>query len=89
MKISSIKSELKSVSPTNKLPVFPICSLVEYLQLVNSVRRERRHLAKLSDSQLDDLGISRAEANAEASRGWPDLPKSRMSGIDSKVVKPF
>ncbi len=46
-------------------------SMAEVLALVGSWyqrARQRRQLAELSDRQLADIGISRAEARAEAQR---------------------
>ena len=36
--------------------------------------RQRRALARLDDAALDDLGITREEANAESRRRFWDLP---------------
>ncbi|MBP9182993.1 MAG: DUF1127 domain-containing protein [Fuscovulum sp.] len=38
-----------------------------------SLGRQRAHLARLDDHLLRDIGVSRAEAEAEAARGW-DAP---------------
>lgn len=40
----------------------------EQLWLMLQRARQRRQLATLSDAQLDDIGISRAEADAEAAK---------------------
>ena len=40
-----------------------------------SVMRQRRKLAQLDDAALDDIGISRAEASAEADRFFWDAPQ--------------
>lgn len=45
-------------------------SLLDLLAL----RRQRRALAKLDDSSLTDLGLTRAEALAESNRGFWDAP---------------
>ncbi|MEM7178813.1 MAG: DUF1127 domain-containing protein [Pseudomonadota bacterium] len=39
-----------------------------------SVMEERRRLAEMSDAQLDDIGITRAEALREARRPFWNLP---------------
>jgi uncharacterized protein YjiS (DUF1127 family) len=41
------------------------------------LRHERRQLAAMSDTQLRDLGISRADAELEASR--VDIPAARIA----------
>ncbi|MGF1501903.1 MAG: DUF1127 domain-containing protein [Paracoccaceae bacterium] len=44
---------------------------------ISEVRRQRRTLARLTDAQLRDIGVSRADADAEASRPFWDLPAHR------------
>jgi uncharacterized protein YjiS (DUF1127 family) len=39
------------------------------------VRRQRRSLLSLSDHMLHDLGLSRADAEGEATRPFWDLPE--------------
>lgn len=39
-----------------------------------TVARQRRHLMKLDDRLLKDVGISRADAEREAARKFWDLP---------------
>lgn len=46
------------------------------VQNARAVVRQRRRLAQLDASQLKDLGISRADALAESSRGFWDLPQN-------------
>lgn len=41
-----------------------------------AVRRQRRALLKLDDRALEDIGISRKEARAEASRSFWDAPET-------------
>jgi len=41
------------------------------------IRKERDALANLSDHELRDIGITRAQANREALRGYGDIPDSR------------
>ena len=38
-----------------------------------AVYRQRRHLARLDDAALNDIGVSRDEAEREASRPFWDL----------------
>ena len=42
-----------------------------------SVARERRHLNRLSDHQLRDIGIDGASAIQESARPFWDLPEGR------------
>lgn len=44
--------------------------------LQHQLKRERRQLAEMSDELLRDLGISRADAELEASR--TDIPVARI-----------
>lgn len=44
----------------------------------SQIRKERRDLANLSDQQLRDIGITRHQAELEASRGYDDVPSSRL-----------
>jgi len=39
-----------------------------------ALARQRHQLSDLSDEQLDDIGFSRAEAEAEAARPFWDVP---------------
>ena len=39
-----------------------------------AVRRQRHHLARLSDHQLRDIGVTRHEAQVEANRPSWDVP---------------
>ena len=40
------------------------------IQSMLARRRQRQQLARLDDRLLDDIGVSRAEAQAEARRPW-------------------
>lgn len=42
------------------------------------IRRERNQLANLSDAQLSDIGIDRAEAHKESVRRLDDIPGHRV-----------
>lgn len=44
------------------------------LRAAGQLRRERRALIRLSDQHLSDIGVTRAEAEAEANRGLWDAP---------------
>lgn len=52
-------------------------------QLKINVRRERRQLLEMSDTMLNDLGITRSQALKESSR--LDLPESRLNRLVSQV----
>jgi len=45
------------------------------------VSEERRQLAELVDWQLEDIGVTRAQADAEAKRPLEDIPFVRSSGL--------
>lgn len=45
-----------------------------YLKNCVEVRKQRDQLAELSDEQLADIGITRAQAENEANRTFTDLP---------------
>ena len=51
--------------------------LVATLQLALRIYRERRALQALPDYLLKDIGLSRSQIHAEASRGLLDLPDQR------------
>ena len=49
------------------------------LQLLRlQIKNERRSLSKLSNRELDDMGISRQDALTESGRGLRDLPTNRL-----------
>lgn len=52
-----------------------------YLKLALQVRRERQMLAALDDAQLTDIGLTRIEADVEASRDFLDVPYNRRSRL--------
>ena len=49
-------------------------SLVSIVLQAVAVMRQRRKLAQLDDAALEDIGITRAEAQAEADRFFWDAP---------------
>lgn len=55
-----------------------IKKLVVHCNLCIEVKRERAVLAKLSDEELRDIGIHRADADAESRRHFHDLPADRL-----------
>lgn len=50
---------------------------VQLLRL--QVKNERHTLSKLTDRELDDMGISRHDALTESSKGLRDLPANRLN----------
>lgn len=56
--------------------------LARYVLLALRVRAERRQLAMLSDAQLEDIGVSRADADREAGRPLLDIPAYRRSTLN-------
>ncbi len=50
-------------------------SWVDWLWTIYDVRRQRRDLLSLNDRMLADIGLSRADAYREGSRGLYDLPE--------------
>lgn len=49
-------------------------SLLGRILCLNETYRQRRALARLDAAALDDLGLTRAQANAEANRSFWDVP---------------
>ena len=47
------------------------------LTLMRNIYGERRCMENLSDDMLKDLGISRAQLNAECRRSLTDIPENR------------
>ena len=62
-----------SISQSTPLPRSRL-SLLARLHAVVALRRQRRALASLSDTQLKDIGLSRAEVDAEVRRKPWDAP---------------
>ncbi len=54
-----------------------IVHMLDRLLFAMEVRRQRRALADLDACALKDVGITRAEAGVESSRGFWDLPVQR------------
>jgi uncharacterized protein YjiS (DUF1127 family) len=52
--------------------------LIGWLLLGLAVARERRQLAAMSERDLKDIGLSRADAAREAARTCWDLPVDRL-----------
>lgn len=50
-------------------------SLLARVMAAHSVARQRKALSELSDAQLADIGLTRAEADREAARPAWDAPQ--------------
>ncbi len=72
-----IRTEARPVAATSSLSV---SALVKRLRLMLQVASERRALARLDAAQLRDLGLTRDEAAAEASRPAWDAPANWTRG---------
>lgn len=55
---------------------------IRLLALAERIKSERRALSKLSDIELRDIGIHRADADAELERSFWDLPDDRVNRLD-------
>ena len=53
--------------------------VVNHCNLCMEVRREREILANLTDSELRDIGVHRADADAECRRSYLDVPADRLA----------
>lgn len=58
-------------TPTQKVSFSPLAWIVNALK----IRQERRVLSTLTDAQLDDIGLTPAQARREAERALWDAPK--------------
>lgn len=54
---------------------FSLSRVARFLLEAARVRRERRRLLTLDDRMLKDLGLSRGDVHAEASRSLFDVPR--------------
>ena len=59
-----------------------------YLCLCFIIKNERRALAKLTDMELQDIGLHRAEVNAEYKRSFFDVPADRWNMLLKTPDKP-
>ena len=48
------------------------------LELLMQIRKERRTLQQLSDAGLKDIGLTRADVDAELHRSFWDVPVDRL-----------
>lgn len=61
--------------PLAAKPAFPAIRVLNLLALA----RQRRRLAGLDDRALEDIGVTRAQANAEANRPFWDAPDTWLN----------
>ncbi len=59
-----------------------VAGLVRLFIAAIRIRRERRMMAVLTSEQLDDLGLSRDQVEAESRRGYLDISGQRKNGLD-------
>lgn len=69
-----------------QLLVWLRCAIAR-LDLCMQIRAERKALAKLTDHQLQDIGIHRADAIAECQRSWLDLPQQRQVQLQAECER--
>ncbi len=55
-----------------------LTDLIRAQEVRYQIHRERRLLATLDDRILKDIGITRADADFEASRAYTDVPEERQ-----------
>ena len=51
------------------------------LTVLHDVSRQRQQLRHLSQEQLEDVGIARADARREAKRAFWDLPQAQLATL--------
>jgi uncharacterized protein YjiS (DUF1127 family) len=63
---------IETISPADAADLSLVRRALSFLRNMRRNRRTRLHLADLSDAALEDIGLSRREAEAEARRWiWP------------------
>jgi len=60
------------------LPIYRIRLAITHIRLCIDIKHERQVLAKLTDSELLDIGVHRSRADAESQRTFFDVPAMRM-----------
>ena len=68
--LQSYRSVMRLLADTGRF-------IADRLTLMLNVYGERRCMENLSDDMLKDLGISRAQLNAECRRSLTDIPSNR------------
>lgn len=59
-----------------------VAGLIRLFVAAIRIRRERRMMAALTTEQLDDLGLSRSQVEAESRCGYLDISEPRKNGLD-------
>ena len=59
---------------------------IAYFCLCLRIARERRQLRNFDTRSLKDIGLSRADAQREADRGFWDIPDHRRAELPGKPV---
>ena len=59
---------------------------IAYFCLCLRIARERRQLRNFDTRSLKDIGLSRADAQREADRGFWDIPEHRRAELPGKPV---
>jgi len=70
------KEWLMTLINTTPITRRPRASFFGTLMQLAAISRQRKALARLDDAALDDIGVSRAEADREASRPIWDAPET-------------
>lgn len=52
----------------------PNISFLRIVRNLGAIQRQRKNLGKLDQAALDDIGVTRAQADAEASKPVWDVP---------------
>jgi uncharacterized protein YjiS (DUF1127 family) len=55
--------------------------LLAWIALSLQIRRERKQLARLSDHELRDIGVSREQADNESYQGLVSIPPNRLKRV--------
>lgn len=63
-------------APCTALPARRSRGMLPRLRLAFGVAAQRHRLTRLDDALLADIGLTRAQAEAEARRGFWDLPEA-------------
>ena len=59
---------------------------IAYFSLCLQIARERHQLRNFDTRALKDIGLSRADAQREADRGFWDIPEHRSADLTGKPV---
>lgn len=65
-------------APTSNHMAATRTSVLSYVRKIIEVRKQRAALAKLDDAALQDLGITRFQAESEVRRKIWDIPSNRI-----------